>query len=101
MDKEAEIQEKVNERVSHKRKENVSTVKKMIIANIIIAIAFEIIMVFVKKTYAEFSIARLITEYGLFCFAGLHYALGIPNLYSKIAKTMTRQLREQQLWDSF
>ena len=86
MDKEAEIQEKVNERVRHKRNENVSTVKKMLIANIIIAIAFEIIMVFVKKTYAEFSIARLITEYGLFCFAGLHYALGIPNLYSKIVK---------------
>ena len=62
MDKEAEIQEKVNERVRHKRNENVSTVKKMLIANIIIAIAFEIIMVFVKKTYAEFSIARLITD---------------------------------------
>lgn len=86
MDNQAKIQEKVQERVKKKQKENTSAVKKMLIANIIIAIAFELIMVFVKKSYSGFSLARLITEYGLFSFAGLHYTLGIPNLYSKIVK---------------
>ena len=82
MDKEAVVEEKVQK----KNKENNKTVKKMLIANTIIALAFEIIMVFVKKTYSSFSVARLITVYGMFSFAGLHYALGIPNLYNKIVK---------------
>lgn len=62
------------------------TFNKMLIVNIILAIVFEIVMVFVKKTFSGISIARGITAFGLLNFIGLHYVWGAPNLYNKIIK---------------
>mgnify|MGYP003294710343 CR=1 FL=1 len=62
------------------------TLKKLYISNVIIAIAFELIMVFFVKSFSGINIARVITAWGFFTFLGLHYVLGAPTLYDKIVK---------------
>ena len=51
-----------------------------------VGIAFEIIMVFMKKSFSGINVARIITAWGFFTFLGLHYVLGAPTLYDKIVK---------------
>ena len=62
------------------------TLKKLYMSNVIIAIAFELIMVFFVKSFSGINIARVITAWGFFTFLGLHYVLGAPTLYDKIVK---------------
>ena len=83
-----EKKEKKEKQVKEKSKEEIKkqSLNKLYIANVIIAIAFEIIMVFMKKSFSGINVARIITAWGFFTFLGLHYVLGAPTLYDKIVK---------------
>ena len=83
-----EKKEKKEKQVKEKSREEIKkqSLNKLYIANVIIAIAFEIIMVFMKKSFSGINVARIITAWGFFTFLGLHYVLGAPTLYDKIVK---------------
>lgn len=82
MEEKVAAEKKTNENRDKKK----NMINKMAITNVVLAILFEIVMVFIRKTFTEISIARAIICFGFLSFLGLHYVWGAPTLYNKLVK---------------